>query len=95
MVVDEFVRASISASSVSGSGYLPDGLNSLQSWPLMWSLSFDIQLHICKTEKGKMARRGATDWVAAVNGELTVGCASLNQLRGWLFCVCVVFQCCM
>lgn len=40
------VRASISGSFMSGFRYLPGRLNSLQSWPSMWSLSFDIQLNI-------------------------------------------------
>jgi len=43
---------------------------------------------ICKAGKGNMARSGAVDFVAVVNGELTVGCGLLNKLHGWLFYVC-------
>lgn len=63
--MDEFVRAFISGFSMSGSRYLPDRLNSLQSGSLMWGLRFEVEFNICKMGKGKMARRRAilTGWL--------------------------------
>lgn len=45
------------------SKHLPDGLNTLQSWVSVWSLSFGIKLNIWKTGKGKMEKE--TNWLGS------------------------------